>query len=655
MSKKPIKVIIAAAFSLLFLAFIVAFYYAPHKPFDASFFISLILSVRDLIIASAIIAVGGGLGFRILGRVHHNSIATLAIQAAFGVGLLSLLFLIIGIVGLYNSWVAWLTLVILLIILWRHILRWLSSWRGIWEGLCGASPFILILAGLCAFLVLYRLVEALAPPAKFDALVYHLWLPAEFAEAGKFFLTHENPYWGMPLSAEMIYTWAILLASAQAAAVVSWFLGIITLVGVLGLAGTNHYRAGWVGVAALLAGETISGSLGWAYSDWGAAMMGFGVIVALDAWNVQRRISGMLLAGLFAGFAFGFKYVAIIAVPTGLAMLLVLEHRKKFWRFALIFTAAASTVIFIWLLKNWAFAGAWLYPFVGETEWIETIRQEFFSGMEGSWPLLRILLLPVSATILGLEGGEGFSASIGPLLLGLMPGLLFVRRKRLKDIAGFAAFLFVGWLLWAAASFYNPLLGQSRLYYVLFPAWAILAAEGFEGLARVRLPGLRFGAVVGSMVVLSLSLSAITTLQEGLRYQPLAVVLGVESDAQYLTRRFGAYIPAMDTVQNLDESSVVLMLWEPRGYYCRGKCVADVWLDEWYVSRTMFGDGESILMNWMERDYSHLLIHESGMLFIRERDIRYSNQDWITLDHLLAELPLVETIGEGYELYEIIP
>jgi hypothetical protein len=192
---------------------------------------------------------------------------------------------------------------------------------------------------------------------------------------------------------------------------------------------------------------------------------------------------------------------------------------------------------------------------------------------------------------------------------------------------------------------------QSRLYYVLFPAWAVVAGAGFAGLSRLRLPRLRFGVLAQAVVILSLGLSAVGSFIALLRSRPQDFVLGLENAPAYRARRLGQYEAAMHAVAELGADASVISLWEARGFDCRPTCQPDYWLDRWYLVRLRLGDPAAIMARWREQGATHLLVYRAGLEFIRVTDGRFSEADWEALDHLLNDLPLVERFGEGYELY----
>jgi hypothetical protein len=183
----------------------------------------------------------------------------------------------------------------------------------------------------------------------------------------------------------------------------------------------------------------------------------------------------------------------------------------------------------------------------------------------------------------------------------------------------------------------------------------LLAAAGFEGLSRVRLATIRFGRLAGAFVILVLALSALANLQTTSEGNSLPAALGIDSADEYVTRKLGAYGPAMEAVRSLPEGSLTLALWEPRGLYCRPRCQADVWLDQWYVDRQLLGEVEQIRREWIRRGYTHVLLHRAGMEFVMREDARFTPDDWDALSSLLSVLEEVSTFGDGYDLYRLTP
>jgi hypothetical protein len=267
------------------------------------------------------------------------------------------------------------------------------------------------------------------------------------------------------------------------------------------------------------------------------------------------------------------------------------------------------------------------------------------------------LLLPAAATLQGKEGGPGYAADVGPLLLGLIPCLLLgwraigvEQRESLKPLAVIGI---VCWVAWAAASHLSVALQQSRLYFSAFPALALLAAGGLESIRQLVPPPSRLRHAMPCLTLLVLGLFAFREALDFARRNPVPVLSGAQEVNEYLADRLGWYAKAMEAVNRLPPGSRVLMLWEPRAYYCKLECLSDSIIDRWSVTRREWNEPEAILRNWRAEGATHVLYFLAGREFAQATDTRYLNSDWSMLDALLAGLELKEDIGATYLLYEI--
>jgi hypothetical protein len=557
-------------------------------------------------------------------------------------------------VGLFRSEAFALLTVVLVVVFWSSIRAWAVEMKS---GLAESRParsLSRIVLGLAVVWIAIDLVGALAPPVQFDALVYHLVLPRQFLDAGRIVFTPDNPFWGMPLGASMLYGWAWALGGIASAPAVGWAAGVFALLGVWALARTFSEEAAAISVAALLAGESLAASMGWAYADWFAVLYGLVLLSLLSSPERSNAGSRAGAAGLIAGFAFGAKLSAAAAIGAGLVAILMVGEGRTRLRDAGRFALAAAAASIPWLLKNLLATGAPLYPFWGTSPVLDPLRQALYRSAGEPFAFGLRWTAPLLATHLGVEGAPGYASSIGPLLLGLLPAILLVSPKIRRSLRIPAIFLLVGWLAWALAGMLSPLASQSRLHMWMFPAWSILAGVGYTGLARISLGPVRFSRLASVLVLLPLGLSVAFGVQGSVRAGPAAVVLGIESPESYRSRRLGAYAPAMESVRGLGRDARVLLLWEARGLDCLPSCVADPWLDRWILDRHAFVEPQEILLHWRARGFTHVLLHRAGEEFVRrEPRSAYTAGDWAALDTLLGDLPRLSEFGDGYVLYEL--
>ncbi|MGA2111926.1 MAG: hypothetical protein ABSG98_07225 [Anaerolineales bacterium] len=647
-------------FVLLCLAAGVAGYFVVHKGWGGTLPAAPLLAIADLVLAFSLVALAGGLGHWVLGGCDSlNPLERFGLQAGVGLGILSLLVLLVGLIGVYRAWIAWAGLLLGVLLLWRHILAWLRSGVQLRETLeaCGGLGWLSFFF-LC-FVSAMSLMVALAPALEWDALVYHLALPKLYLSAGRIYLPEGGFYFGMPELAEMLYLWAMGLRSSSTAAVLGWEVGALAMVSLAGLAYRRISRPyAWVAPAVLFSGATVSRMMGWAYEDLWTILFAVLLLLTLDLWLESSSRQWLVVSGVCAGMMIGTKYTAaLVVLAAGLALLILSSPRSA--RALGIFWGTALLVAAPWLVRNGAFTGNPFFPLLIPTPQVDALELRFFSAAgQSTRTLWDDLVLPVAASIFGQEGAPGFSASIGPLMVALVPGLLLSRGRfsresaRLLTAAGILGLS--GWVGWAALAHASSMLVQSRMYFGFFPALSLLAVGGLTSLVPRQCGPVRIWVLASVLVGLGLILEA---FNEGLNFaslNPIPVLAGEESAAQFLAQRLGWYEPAMEAVNSLPPGSKVVFLWEPRGFYCTTNCLPDAIIDRWWHLLRVRGDSRSIVDLWREQGVTHVLIYEAGARKEQEESSLYQPSDWEQL-RLLEQTQLVRVADFGgvYSLYKV--
>jgi hypothetical protein len=649
----------AGIFGLLWLFGAIILYYAAHKPFTPTAAFNLIQSLWQILIAILIVTVGGGIGGRLLPWMELPALVRSILQAAFGLGVLSIGLMLLGWIVGFQTPLMVAVLFLLLVLVRNGFKTWLVSWQGL-SGFWIEGDY---LARLIAFgvgsILLLTLMSALAPPVKFDALVYHLALPSIYLHDGGIGYVGENMFWGMPQTTEILYTWAMALAGAQGATLLGWLFGTLTLAGLLGYAG-HHFgrRSGWIALAGLLAGSTLAASLAWGYVDWLVMLFALAFFVSLQSWIELRGRRYLLLAGGFAGMAVGAKYPAGILFLAGLVVLLIqIARNRQHWNTLISFSLSAGLFALPWLVKNLLATGNPFYPFLFPSGAMDWIRISLYQNQPswGNW--MDVIFLPFRASFWGAEGAPGYGASIGPLLLGLgslawldWRGRSSQNRILIKTAAIIAG---MGLIVWGVVSRLSTLLIQSRLYFSIFPIVAVLCSAGYQVLQEKKFLDIRIGRITGALVLLVLWLSVFEIGASTLATGAPQELLSLNSADQYLSDNLGWYYPAMQRIRALPSNARVLMLWEPRSFYCLPGCLPDEVLDRWIHDLRTYGGPDLVLKSWEDRGYTHVLYYRLGAEFVREEDKRYKPSDWQALDLLLSRLTAVDDIGGVYQLYSI--
>jgi hypothetical protein len=272
-----------------------------------------------------------------------------------------------------------------------------------------------------------------------------------------------------------------------------------------------------------------------------------------------------------------------------------------------------------------------------------------------------LLVAPLEATVLGVEGGEPYDATLGPLLLISSPLLAAAWRGLQREERSIAGHLLVffglnyGLWLWGLAR--SALLVQPRLLLPVFGIVAVLGAVGVDRLAALRRPQLALDWLARAVISLTLALLLFSTLATFLRANPLPVALGLESHDDYLARLLGVYHPAMAGVNALPPGARVVFLWEPRGYPCRVDCRPDALLDHFLHLTYLYSDAGAIARAWRAEGVTHVLLYRRGMEMIVEAGFDpVTPRDLAIMNDLQAHyLSPVSEWGDAYVLYELVP
>jgi hypothetical protein len=274
-----------------------------------------------------------------------------------------------------------------------------------------------------------------------------------------------------------------------------------------------------------------------------------------------------------------------------------------------------------------------------------------------------LLTAPGDATIWGVEGRAGYSATIAPLFLALLPFLLLVwrrldlvQRRWLRAALAFCIVLYGFWL-WGIAR--TALLRQTRLLFPAFGLLALVVAAAVEALERLPRRPFNVSWMVRAVLMSVLFLNLVETGVGWVRQSPLRVLLGFESRQGYLARCLGWYSVTVEYInEEVPDDAVVLFLWEPRSYHCRVQCWPDALLDRWLHTSHLYGyDAAAIAAAWRAEGVTHVLLYRQGLEIVAAGDFDpLTEEDAATLGRLIdEELDLEQKMGDVYELYALPP
>jgi hypothetical protein len=639
---------------LLLLVVPIGVYFIFHKPLPPEALGRLRGMVADLLGAGWILWVAFGIGRPFLRKTGLSGFERAALSGALGLGVLGILFLAAAWAGFFTNLLLTFLLAGLTVPVSLPLLRDVAGWIRNRPAPPRGGAFSILLAAFAAAALLLSLGIALAPPAAWDALVYHLRIPQQIVAAHSLDLP-DTLFLEMPHGGEMLYAAAMGIGGrAETAAALGWGIGLLALIGMTGMAARWGLRHALLPAALLLAGDTLAQSLGWGYVDWVTALFGFAALAALTQRDSGARWS--LLAGIFAGLAMGTKYTAGVALAAALLAVIAPRDWTRSAKEAGLILGGFLVGFSPWIVRGWIAYGNPLPPLLdaGETA---ALKLAFFNGrpLPGAW--LISLAEPWLQGTIGSYGSLPFGVTVGPLLIALVPAALLRRPEETPAGKFLFRALWIGallyWIVSGVGGLFSVSLIQPRLYLALFPGIALLAACGFERLWEVRLAKIRLGALAAVLILVVLAAELAGLVRGRIDAGQPEYLAGIRSEQEYLEGNLGWYARAMAAVRALPGGPRVLLLWEPRGFWCGAACSEDATIDRWYLAMREYGSAEAAAAAWRAEGWTHILIFETGAGFERGARPEYAPADWTEYDALRAMLPVVERFGDGYVLYAL--
>jgi hypothetical protein len=463
----------------------------------------------------------------------------------------------------------------------------------------------------------------------------------------------------------MLFTWGLLLAGPALAQLMHFTFMLLTLALVPGVMNRVAPGRAWLAAAILAGVPTAAWLASWAYVEWMTMFAGLGAFVCLMARgeDAPRAAGPVVVAGALAGLALGAKYT-VAGLLVGLCVLAVFQIKSirllAFFGIGLLAAAAP------YLLKNLILTGNPFYPFFLAGKYWDVHRAFWYSRPQTGLRPVELLFAPWDATIWGveglqLEGHVSYTASLGPLLLILTPLAVLGWRERTPEarrtLLAMLAVSLIAYLVWLVQLAFSGLLVQSRLLFPVLPLVCILAAAGFDSVSTLNTPRFRPQFVMGALVGLALSMTAIEYGMLFVQTSPVPVTLGLQRRSDYLYGRLGAYEAIMSRLDGLPPGSKVMFLWEPRSFYCPAQivCEPDVLLDRWWHLRQLGATAGSAAAQWKSAGVTHVLVFEAGRQAVEmARFDPLTGLDWAELQGLRSQqLSLVADLVGVYQLYEL--
>lgn len=328
-------------------------------------------------------ALAGGWVVRRLGLGDEPWSVRLVLGAGLGIGLLATIVLVLGCAGwLTKSTAMALVAAVTLAGLLRLGLDYRSrrNRQGMdTESDAGGHDSMHWLWLLVVPSLAIALLAACLPPGVlwaeegfgYDVLEYHLAAPKAWHDAGRITFLANNVYSNFPMNAEMI---SLLMMTLRGDAIEACYMAQLAnvaqaclFVAAAWLAGRRFSKPAGViaGVVAATA-PWLAYLSGIAYVEPGMLAMGMCSLAAL-LWmraDGNRGLAWVIVAGLLAGFACGYKYtvVALIAMPLVVMIVAAPLPLSKRISNVIVFGLATVAAFSPWLIRNTANTGNPVFP-----------------------------------------------------------------------------------------------------------------------------------------------------------------------------------------------------------------------------------------------------------------------------------------------------
>ena len=272
--------------------------------------------------------------------------------------------------------------------------------------------------------------NALAPEHSSDGMAYHLSEVLIYQQAHGFPRITTDIYANLSQAVEMLYLFAFEFGRHSAAALVHLAFFVV-LVGLVLSYGRRMGRPG-VGVAAALftcTSPVMMRDGTTAYIDVALACVVFAVFYALQIWDETEDMRLLVLAGGLAGFGYGVKYTAILALPYAIGFVAWRLRRRgqPVLRAVTVIGLAAAAMVVPWMAKDWIEVANPVYPFADRifpnpyvhVSFVDEWRQSLSTyALPSKWEI------PLAATVRG-----GLAGILGPVFLLTPLALLALRYK----------------------------------------------------------------------------------------------------------------------------------------------------------------------------------------------------------------------------------
>jgi hypothetical protein len=411
-------------------------------------------------------AIGGGILLRLVGD-DFTVIEYLVCGMPLGFGAVAMGMLLLGLSGELTRVAVWIFLVVLSgwsVRFWRRHISMFGRPR--------MSDGEAVLCTLMASVAVVYLFWAVAPEVQFDALNYHLHVPAKYLQNARII---ELPYLHAYLARWVELFFVACLAIGGAATTKMWvfFVSLIVAAGAYALGCRALDRRVGLWAAALFMTTPLIGWLfGTAYIDNILALFVTSSFVALVRWQDSKKAGLLYAASLLAGVGVGSK-VNIAFIYVLIAPFVIWQLRSRLRVLAIAAVAASVFAVPTYAL-TYSFTGNPVFPLLNgvfkSPKW--PVDNKITNASDYGLPMnaRSLIRFPFRLTFDTIRFGEALPrGGVGLTLLLALPFSLFLLQRERPAVR----LLIAAVMSYLLVMFYT--MQYARYYLLILPLVAVLA------------------------------------------------------------------------------------------------------------------------------------------------------------------------------------
>jgi Dolichyl-phosphate-mannose-protein mannosyltransferase len=313
------------------------------------------------------------------------------------------------------------------------------------------AAHIIVVAALLALVAGY-FFRGLLPPSDFDGLMYHCAVAKLYLENNGFFHVFFNPQANFPMLTEMNFMLGLAWGNDIICKTISFGLGVLPLA-VIAVLCKRHCADSRLAPGACLVYLTFTNTIATmsdCYVDIPQAVWTILSVLFMECFCENGRRRYALIAGAFCGMAMQTKIFGVFVLPILLVQLLSTAKTrggKKNWTGAAAIVLPALLLALPWYAKSFMFSGTIFSIGHGTIESQGLGRPMGVATQSGLayWLMNTVVRAASAPWAFSLFPHLHQSDSFGPLLLAVLPFMLFVKvPRRVRGLVLYAGIFMAG-------------------------------------------------------------------------------------------------------------------------------------------------------------------------------------------------------------------